>query len=109
VNNFQRAIQFWAVLVLAAKNRRLLSYGMMEKATGIPRYGQAAILGLIVGYCGSKSFPKLTSILVRETDGIPADGVDDPATVCAKHAEVFAFDWLEQKAPMPQEFEAFVV
>lgn len=68
-------------------------------------YGQAAILGLIVDYCDSQSLPKLTSILVGETDGLPADGVDEPAAVCAKHAKVFAFDWLERKAPSPKDFE----
>jgi hypothetical protein len=105
MNNSQRASQFWAVLVLAARNRQVLTYGMMEKATGIPRFGQATILALIVAYCDSRRFPKLTTILVGDTDGLPADGVDDPATVCAEHARVFAFDWLKERAPSPQGFE----
>jgi hypothetical protein len=105
MTNSQRAAQFWAVLVVAAHNRQILTYGMMEKATRIPRYGQAAILSLIVAYCGSQGFPKLTTILVGDADGLPADEVDDAATVCAKQAKVFAFDWLEHRAPSPQDFE----
>jgi hypothetical protein len=106
MTNSQRAAQFWAVLVLAAHNRQTLTYEMVEKITGIPKYAQTSILGIIVAYCDSRSLPKLTTIVVRELDGLPADGVDDASTVCVKHAKVFAFNWLEQKAPNPKDFEA---
>ena len=108
MDNYHRAAQFWAVLVLAAGNRQVLTYEMMGKATGMATFGQAAILDLIVRYCEYQKFPKLTTILVG-ANGLPADGVDDAQTVCSKHVQVFAFDWLAQKAPSPKEFEALVL
>jgi len=100
----ERAAQFWPVLVLAARNRQILTYEIMGKATGMATFGQSGILSLIVAYCESRKFPKLTTILVGE-DGLPADKIDDPGTLCIKQEEVFAFDWLGQKAPSPDDFK----
>jgi hypothetical protein len=106
MGKYERAAQFWAVLVLAAHHRQIVTYVMMYKATGVASYGQKDILSLIVAYCDSHNLPKLTTILVSEINGLPQDGKDDPGTVCTKQAQVFNFDWLDQKAPLPEDFKS---
>ncbi len=105
MTNPQRAAQYWPVLVLAARNRQLLTYGMMHDLTGMAMNGQGPILGLIVKYCKAHNLPKLTTIVVREETGLPADEVDEPREVCRKQAQVFAYPWRDGKAPSAEDFE----
>jgi hypothetical protein len=44
MNRFERAAQLWAVLVLAARHRQVLSYDLVARATGVPR---AAVGGFL--------------------------------------------------------------
>jgi hypothetical protein len=67
----QSALQIWSVLVLAARNQQILSYGLMHSITGVHASLQAPILGRIEHYCEVKGFPKLTAILVNQKDGVP--------------------------------------
>jgi hypothetical protein len=103
MNKYQQAAQVWAVLVLAARNRQLLTYSTLEQATGIQKRHQGPILGLIVAYCKARHWPKLTSIVVAKT-GLPADKTDKPTVVPKKQIQVFEFNWLKRKAPSPQKF-----
>jgi hypothetical protein len=105
MDNPSRAVQFWSVLTLAARNRQLLTYTIMQELTGIPKFGQGAILELLVCYCKAKNFPKLTVILVGEEDGLPQDKLEQSTDVCRMQAEVFGFSWRDKKAPMPEDFK----
>jgi hypothetical protein len=44
MNRFERAAQLWAVLVLAARHRHVLSYDLVARAIGVP---QTAVGGLL--------------------------------------------------------------
>jgi hypothetical protein len=61
MNNEQRAVQLWSVLALAARTQQILSYVMVERLIGVPRYGLAPILGAIEAYCGKHKLPALPS------------------------------------------------
>lgn len=59
----ERAAQFWSFLVLAARTQQLLSYGLMERLTGIPKQAVGQILGPLQEYCKRNDFPPLTCLL----------------------------------------------
>lgn len=101
MTNEQRALQFWSVLVLAARTQQLLSYKTMEKLTGIPRQGVGKILAPIQDYCKKKKFPLLTALVVGEDEGLPGTGFKGATegNVFAAQSRVFVFDWLGEDVP----------
>ena len=115
----QSSLHVWSVLVMAARNQQVLSYGTMEAITGHPANLQAPILGRIEHYCKKKGFPKITSILINQDEGVPgylypgykgSAASLDPAvylTLFKEQSLVFAFDWLkrlEHVAPCESDF-----
>ena len=67
----QRAMQLWSVLVLAARNQQVLSYSMVEKLTGLPKWTQADFLGVVAAYRIVNKLPPLTVLVVNEETGLP--------------------------------------
>jgi|ERR1700733_6675222 len=103
MNSDERAAQLWSVLVLAARNQQILSYGMIENMTGLPRQSVGQRLSPIQAYCVKNDLPPLTSIVVTETHGVPGEGftganIED---IFKAQARVFVFDWFSQKVPFP--------
>jgi hypothetical protein len=56
MDKYQRAVQLWPLLVLAAQHQLLLSYSTVEHLTGIPRVGLGKMLGTITHYCQKHNF-----------------------------------------------------
>src|ERR1043166_7647986 len=75
MTNEQRALQFWSVLVLAARSQQLLSYKSMEKLTGIPKQGVGRVLAPIQAYCKRNKLPPLTALVINEDEGLPGLGL----------------------------------
>ena len=71
MTNAQRAMQFWSVLVQAARTQQVLSYDMMAKMTGLPRWTMTRPLGKILAYCQQNELPLLTSIVLEQSTGNP--------------------------------------
>lgn len=67
----QRAMQFWSVLVVAARTQHLLSYKSVEQITGLPQRAQADFLGRVAWYCKRNKLPPLTTIVVSHRTGLP--------------------------------------
>jgi hypothetical protein len=67
----ERAAQFWAILVIAARGQMVLSYRMLERMTGLPAFAQAPVLKRIENYCEKSNFPRLTAIVVSQRTGVP--------------------------------------
>lgn len=107
MTNAQRAMQFWCVLVLAARTQQVLSYEMMEKMTGLPRFAMSRPLGKVLAYCQQNELPLLTSIVLEQSTGKPADpSFNVPAfDLAAEHRRVFIFDWLRNGSPTLTDFE----
>ena len=104
MTNEQRALQFWSVLVLAARNQQILSYKTMEKLTGIPKQGVGNVLGPIQAYC-RKKLPPLTALVVNEDEGLPGVGFTGATegNVFAAQSRVFVFDWFGETVPTLDE------
>lgn len=101
----ERAAQFWSLLVLAARTQQVLSYGLMERLTGIPKQAVGQILGPIQEYCKRNDFPPLTSLVVNERDGLPSAGFTEAKDIFGAQARVFVYDWLGHNAPSPEDFK----
>lgn len=106
MTNEQRALQFWSVLVLAARSQQLLSYKSMEKLTGIPKQGVGRVLAPIQAYCKRNKLPPLTALVINEDEGLPGLGFTGATegNVFAAQSRVFVFDWFAEKVPTPDEF-----
>ena len=70
----ERATQIWSVLALAARNRQILTYTMLEQLTGLARVGLGQSLEPIQSYCLLRQLPPLTILVVQEATGIPGAG-----------------------------------
>jgi len=108
MTKYQRAAQFWSLLVLAARTQQLLSYKSVEKMTGIPQQGQAGYLGLIQRYCERQDIPRLNVLVINEK-GLPGLGFhgnfEDQVEIFRQQASVFVFDWFKIDPPTPEQFE----
>lgn len=99
----ERAQQLWSILVLAARNRQVLTYEIVSKACGVPPPSIGDFLRPIQQYCSEEKLPPLTSIVVNKNTGLPGDGFSGVKNVPLAQIETFAFDWLELQAPSADE------
>lgn len=106
MTKYDRAAQLWSLLVLAARNRQILSYSIVEHLTGVPKQGVGAFLGPVQDYCKRHKLPPLTSLVVNEGTGLPSEGFTEATDIFGAQARVFVFDWFGTNAPSPEDFEA---
>ncbi|HLA78808.1 MAG TPA: hypothetical protein VJU18_14620 [Vicinamibacteria bacterium] len=106
----ERAAQIWAVLALAARNRQILTYGLLGKLIGVPPVGLGQLLEPIQSFCLLHDLPPLTVLVVQEETGLPGSGFTAAsAEVFARsQLQVFEFDWLEHGAPAARDLERAV-
>lgn len=107
MRDHERATQVWAVLVLAAKNRQILTYEILFKLIGVPERAQANILNHVRYYCEQKHLPSLTSIVVSKKTGLPAEGfiAIEAKDIPGEQNRVFSHDWFTSRAPSSTELE----
>ena len=98
----ERAAQIWSVLALAARNRQVLSYGLVSKLIGVPQAGLGQLLEPIQSYCLLHNLPPLTILVVSEQTGMPGAGFIAANDIPSTQQQVFAFDWLGHGAPQPE-------
>ena len=92
--HFQQSLQLWPLLVLAAKNRQTLTYGMVEKMTNIDDHlGQAKPLGNIYLFCKYNELPCLNLLVVNQQTGKPSTREFEALDIPNEHARIFNFDW----------------
>jgi hypothetical protein len=105
VTSPERAQQFWAVLVFAAREQKVVSYEILAQMTGMANNcGQE--LGYIYYYCLHNDLPLLNLLAVGNENGRPSDGCPaDLSDLPAQHARVFVYDWLQHGAPTKEAFE----
>jgi len=101
----ERAAQIWPVLALAARNRQVLTYGMLSKLISVPSAGLGQLLEPIQSYCLlGNGLPPLTAIVVSKESGLPGVGFVAAHDVPREQMRVFEFDWLEHGCPTPEQF-----
>lgn len=99
----ERAQQLWSILVLAAKNRQVLTYEIVANACGVPAPSIGDFLRPIQQYCSENKFPPLTSIIVNKGTGLPGDGFIAAENVPLAQIQTFSRDWLDQQAPSAEQ------
>lgn len=103
----ERAAQIWPVLALAARNRQILTYGMLSKLISVPTAGLGQLLEPIQSYCLlGDDLPPLTAIVVSKDSGLPGTGLVAAPDLPREQMRVFDFDWLEHGCPTPERFAA---
>ena len=101
----QRAQQFWSVLVLAAREQKVISYSMMSHMTGMPKQC-GNVLYYIYCYCKQHDLPLLNLLVINQATGRPGD--DCPGDLTDLHGQqsrVFIYDWFSHSAPSDQLFK----
>ena len=99
----ERAQQLWSLLVLAARNRQVLTYEIVAQACGVPAPSIGDFLRPIQQLCVDSNWPPLTSIIVQKESGIPGTGFIGASDVPRAQMSVFAKNWLEEDAPSAQQ------
>ena len=99
----ERAQQLWSILVLAARNRQVLTYEIVAQACGVPPPSIGDFLRPIQQYCSEANLPPLTSIIVSKNTGLPGEGFIAAENVPLAQIETFAVDWLSLPAPSAEQ------
>ena len=106
MNQFQRSMQVWSILVFAASQQRLVSYELVAKLIGVPTPAIGRFLFPILHYCDQNNLPPLTSIVISHVTGKPGAGFPGNLDVFESQSCTFVYDWLSQQAPNAEAFEA---
>lgn len=105
MTTWQRAQQFWSVLVFAAKEQKVISYEMLSQMTGMANESGRE-LGHIFYYCKHNKLPLLNLLAVNKITGKPGHGCPtDLSDLPAQQARIFVHDWLKHGVPSVEEFE----
>jgi len=104
----ERAQQVWQVLVSAAYNRQVLTYGILAKLIGMGPGTLARPLGCVMNYCEKNGLPPLTVLVVRKRTGTPGSGLE---TVKPRHTDeqrerVFRHNWFARLPPSAKHLQA---
>jgi hypothetical protein len=103
-----RTSQIWSILVLAARHQHIITYGEIEKLTGLNRRNLRPYLDSIDNYCRRMKYPPLWSIVVKKMTRLPASGGMSKGEECkilSTQQRVFAFNWFSRRCPALEEFE----
>ena len=105
MSTYQRALQFWSVLVFAAREQKVITYEMLGQMTGMANE-QGRELGHILHYCQQQKLPLLNLLVVNKDSGRPNEGCGaDLTDLPAQQARVFVYDWLKHGVPEIEEFQ----
>lgn len=88
----ERASQIWSVLALAARNRQILTYGIVSALIGVPKQGLGQLLEPIQSYCLVHNLEPLTILVVQDGTGLPGVGFIAAQDIPATQSRVFAYD-----------------
>src|SRR5438552_3453750 len=102
-SKFELAHRAWPILVRAAAERRLLTYGELALPLGYKgaRVMRSA-LSPIQDYCIERDLPRLTSIVVNKRTGTPGPGyITDGNSITESHNRVFSYTWEDITPPFP--------
>ncbi len=103
----ERSLQIWSLLVCAAKDRRIYTYGSIAEILGFGGAGTMAnMLGAIMWHCQDCGFPPLTILVVNQESGRPGEGLVLEGAVDSERERVFGFDWFAVRPPERRDFRA---
>ena len=108
MSRFDQTACIWPLLVLAARNRQVLTYDLLGRLLGVPASDLGRLLEPIQSHCILKGLPPLTSIVVSDRTGMPGDGFIAADNLPQAQAETFLFDWLGCPVPSREDYRAAV-
>ena len=108
MSRFDQTACIWPLLVLAAKNRQVLTYDILGRLLGVPASDLGRLLEPIQSHCILEGLPPLTSIVVRARNGMPGEGFIAADNLPRAQAETFLFDWLNCPVPSREDYRAAV-
>jgi len=100
------ASRIWPALVLAARNRQILTYDILARLIGQIRPALGQCLEPIQSHCLLKKLPPLTILVVSEKTGLPGSGFIAAQDIPAKQMEVFTHDWAKTAVPSVSDLES---
>ena len=102
----ERSLQIWTLLVCAARERRIYTYGQIADVLGFAGAGTMGnMLGAIMWHCQDYGYPPLTILVVNQTSGRPGDGLMLAGDVDSERERVFQFDWFAIRPPQTGDFK----
>ncbi len=105
MTTYERTQQIWSVLVLAAREQKVLSYEMLGDMTGMANE-MGRELGNIYYYCVRNKLPLLNLLAINKETGRPGEGCPaDLSDLPAQQNRVFVYDWLKHGVPKTEDFE----
>lgn len=99
----ERAQQLWSILVLAARNRQVLTYEIIAQACGVPAPSIGDFLRPIQQLCTERELPPITSLIVNKNTGLPGEGFLTESVPLAQ-LQSFSCNWLAIQAPSAEDF-----
>jgi alkylated DNA nucleotide flippase Atl1 len=104
----ERAQQVWQVLVSAAHNRQVFTYGILANLIGMGPGTLARPLGCVMKYCEQQGLPPLTVLVVGKKTGTPGSGLEtvDPRHKDEQREKVFQYKWFIRLPPSAEHLEA---
>ena len=97
MTTYERALQAYQVLIAAAHNRQVLTYGIVGDLIGVPRQAVSSHLAHIMRYCEQHSLPPLTVLVVQKGSGMPGTGLSTTTDVNRDREQVFQHNWFGMK------------
>ncbi|MBW1616269.1 MAG: hypothetical protein JRJ49_07015 [Deltaproteobacteria bacterium] len=108
MTKYQRAMQIWTLLVLAAKEGKIYTYSDISDIlkSGIP-LGVAKYLNSIRSYCDEKGYPPLDVLVIQKKADRPGNKYQPRKTVAQDRADVYAYKhkWFAIEPPQISDFE----
>ena len=101
----ERAVQIWPLLVWVAKNQQTITYGQIEKLTGLAAVGVRLPLAVITQYCKRKNYQPLAAVVVNGKKGVPGEGLGLSAKEsCKALRKVFEYPYMKKRVPQKTDF-----
>jgi len=105
MNQAQRALQIWPILINAANNRQVLTYKAVGDLIGMPPIALSQPLGLIMDYCERNHLPPLTVLVVSEKSGLPGEGLTTVKDLNQDREKVYSFNWYNLPTILEADFQ----
>jgi len=105
VNNAQRALQIWQVLIGAAHNRQTLTYAQIGELIGLPAQGLGRPLEGVYQHCRAQGLPPLTVLVVSAHTGHPAGGYEPVKEEGADRESVYEYGWYSLEPRQASDFQ----
>ena len=107
MTRYQRSSQIWSLLICAARERKIYTYGKVADILGFGGAGvMAPLLGCIMWFCEENGLPPLTVLVVNQETGLPGEGLSTLEEVNRDREAVFKFNWFTLEPPQNADFES---